>query len=481
MATLHASDRRGPSAKPNTCARVVGIAFVAAAAWAVPFGEQPTTLPQSVEVKISKDPARWSGEPVIAVNPKNPTNLVMSNTSIPANRPGVKMLKVREYARCHLGVSFDRGQTWTYRDLPPEDLNESNGDGAVAAGPDGAMYVVCTDLGDGSRTEQQNFGPFGRGPAAGVGETVFLRSTDGGKSWSQPVVVIGKQFERFAASVPKVLAKNGSPGERPWINVDQSTGTIYVSSGAQTEVGGTRVRLVTASHDKGRTWGAVYPTDSADYVQMAGGTTDAANGTFATAYTASKVPDPGVTCPCMVLANSKDGRASFSHRVVPVSRGSSGPQVAADLAQPGRYAVMVTSQDATRLEVYVTKDSGKTWSPRASLGEAPPNPRSRPWIAYSPKGVLGVMWRTTYRDKSYDVMTAISLGGDGRFAQPVKVSHRKSPAPLSGDEWIPDDYSSVTLDSHFVHIGWSDWRSGNLDSWYGRLPLSVFGSAKAGD
>jgi hypothetical protein len=130
---------------------------------------------------------------------------------------------------------------------------------------------------------------------------------------------------------------------------------------------------------------------------------------------------------------------------------------------------------ATQVEVYSTDDSGNSWHGPAVISETADFKHFKIWSNYSPQGFLGVMWRTMYADGSYDVWSAISRGG-GKFSAPLRVSTALSPG-YPQNYMFGDDASSIFLDQQFAHIGWGDSRTGDLNAWYGRVPLSAYGGA----
>lgn len=96
-------------------------------------------------------------------------------------------------------------------------------------------------------------------------------------------------------------------------------------------------------------------------------------------------------------------------------------------------------------------------------------------MKYSPKGDLGLIWKATYADRTYDVWSAVSRDS-GRSFKTVRVSHAVSPPliPERGNFLFGDDLSSIDIDGEYLHVVWGDNRSGFLGTWYGRVPLSAY-------
>src|SRR5205814_10190602 len=75
-------------------------------------------------------------------------------------------------------------------------------------------------------------------------------------------------------------------------------------------------------------------------------------------------------------------------------------------------------------------------------------PTRRSSDLYSAKGDLGLIWKTNYADRTYDVWSSASLDG-GRKFKTVRVSHAVSPPPLReranfgfGDDLRSEEHTS---------------------------------------
>jgi len=316
---------------------------------------------------------RMAGEPGVTVNPKDTQNLIMAGT---AHKKHATLPFEGSVAICPLGVTFYGGRTWSLQEIPL---------GRVA----GTSEDVCAD----GFTGADRHGTLYAGGIifphiAVTGHVRLVRSTDGGRTWGAYVNVIGAETaSRFAPgidlgpSVPFVT-------DRPFIAVDQSNGTVYVTSRVDSPIPSPpgRHRFVTASHDKGATFGTIYTIDSATYPGIDGWIA-AAHGVLAASYPASSAP--GATCPCTVFETSTDDGATWNRRIVPVPFG----QLAADPVHSGRFAVLAVTSALiptpllpNQVDVWVTEDFGQTWTGPAVLGEPPSsNTRFKTWLEYGPK------------------------------------------------------------------------------------------------
>jgi hypothetical protein len=443
------------------------------------------------------------GEPQIAVNPTDARNLVMGE-----NVDGIS------YSR-------DGGATWKHVSLP------NLGDNALAVRPDGTFLFTSisgtvwasvdggetwTDVGNwvGAVAEiGYSLFPWGVGYPLSVGGGDVIREV----SCNAPGIA-------GLGPVNTDVPRNG-PGpqaigcDRPWLVTDPNTGRAYLSFKVHQDpsggTGGSSLpwelaalaclgnattpvpafqcgrQYVAASGDGGRTWTTFKPFDSKEYPAAVttawNGGPAASFGRLATAYVAT-----GDDCsPCIVFETSaNDGATWDRHIVAPVRFPSSSdplcavvacgdaslntsfsfePYTAADPSRPGRYAVMVFDASQTHLLVYVTEDWGETWR---SVTLAEPGAGVRrwvPWIEYGPTGALGVVWRTSYADDSFDVWAAVAPNGDSEFAAPVRLSSARSPGPVAPGG---DDASDVVLTSNTLYAAWGDQRGGPADvAWFG--------------
>ena len=109
--------------------------------------------------------------------------------------------------------------------------------------------------------------------------------------------------------------------------------------------------------------------------------------------------------------------------------------------------------------------------------EAATKVHQRPWMAYSPNGVLGLMWRAnepgpgpTYE---YTVWAAISKDGGTTFSRPLEITAAPSPAP--DPAYLgSDDVSFINLTSKDAIVGWADWRPGDRSGYVSTVGFGDF-------
>jgi hypothetical protein len=443
---------------------------------------------QPTEVNVTNDLTyRW-GEPQIAVNQKNPNNLVyfvlrdrFSFECVNAGNTNCNdLFGVPGKIVNTLYVSFDRGKTWTQRDFPGQvpgkDPLEWMGDPMAASTADGTFYIAWDAI------HLDATPPLG---SHIYGCIAASKSTDGGLTWSVPVCT-------------------GTPVDRPWLDTDLSTGRLYeVSSGflgplsggvAGATQGTISDRWVVASQD-GVHWTPLQRLGGSLGVSQFSGANSsrisAANGVLAATFRSTDNQAcaffVGGSAPCTVFQTSTNDGATWSrHRVqvnqVPIPSNSTGQvMLAADPTTKGHFTVAVLNGTSSRFLVYQTRDSGTTWSgPTEVFDSGPAFVKQRPWMAYSPDGVLGMMWRANQSagtNTPYLVWAAISDDGGATFYPPMQISTVVSPGPDQGYT-AEDDFSFVALSHQDAFIGWADWRgapdSGDRAGFFSAVKLQAF-------
>jgi hypothetical protein len=520
------------------------------------------------------------GEPEIAVNPRNPNNIVyhvMSQqltytceaaadpncVNDPLTGAALGEDTVPGWLSSHVYVSFDRGRTWTdvtsnlnQNSIPaPTMVTDSTGthlvshddllsrgDPMVTVTADGTFYIGWDSMDLGTIRLPAGFtfrgvvicpsailplNPDGTCHAHGLvdGGIAVSKSTDGGRTWSTPTLT-------------------GTGVDRPWMSTDLSTGTVYeASSGGvdssmstgdpllpQNAPGLTQDRYVVSSSD-GVTWSQPKPLGGGGFSGAGGSTISAANGVLAAGFQVGDendaacqffLSDPTATSPCTIFETSTDSGAHWSRHAVPDLANASGSiLVAADPAIPGTYTVASTDPTTKSFQVYVTHDLGADWTGPAvvtdSTSNCPPVSASackfKPWINYSPDGVLGLAWRSasvaapaaapavhsasvlTSADVAstdatdpadqplcdplgcgvappddendldpapvpYTMWAAVSRNAGATFSRPLRVSPGASapadPNMLTGT----DDTSVIALSDSDVFVGWGQWPTG---------------------
>ena len=379
-------------------------------------------------------------EPALAVNPKDPNNLIA----------GAMLARADGTFGCIALASFDGGRTWQKHDFGVN----NGGDVWIAFLPSGTANF---SLVAGDRSELQIF-----------------RSTDGGRSWT---------------AKPKSL---GGGHDHPTLLVD-STGTQFTGN----------LYAVSSSSRRGATGkarSAVYVARSTDggvnflepsYVVTSNLAYEAHNpamlsdGTLLVPFAEHHRPGDRRRLERQRdwLLSSADGGKTFSEPLL-ISESCNGAGgwsslAVGPVATPFRdriYHLCSTDQFAG-LELRYSDDRGETWSPKLTLGQ-PKNlsPYARtPAITVNKLGTVGVTWYDARNDRGtikgslrcQEIYFTASFDGATTFLPEVKVSSEKScpgtPQNIQTALRFPagGEYMGLasTADGTF-HILWADNRAG---------------------
>jgi hypothetical protein len=482
---------------------------IAVVAWAsVVAAAADAAAPGGIEeFLLMGDANRGAGEPVIAINPTHPDNIIvgaMANRHLVEGSPFGSTVKpvgpdtilayrnTPEASISRYAISHDGGRTWEFIEDPFRQAFKMNGtaDAFVGAGPDGALYIGAMAFFPRDPTPEILAQEHEPDPGMLFGGSKLAWSQDQGRTWHPPVSIVGLDtpLDQYAPGLKPVI-KLTTPFDRPYLTADLSTGTIYVPGTGLADNPPRRQTFFRASRDHGATWSLIRSIDSPDYPQDAfgAGRPTAAHGVLGVAYRAGKAP--GAKCPCVVFGASRDEGASFERHVVsdhlPPMRGfeeeagpPSLPMLAADPARAGRFVVMYPRAGEAGLELRLTDDDGAHWRALHPIASAPGTVITKPDIAYSPRGDLAVMWLAVARDGSYTAWAALLRRGAAQFGKPLRISRSPSPPRSAiarrGNNWDGDDLSTVAVDGQAVHLVWADGRAGFLGAWYARVPLSMF-------
>lgn len=312
------------------------------------------------------------------------------------------------------------------------------------------------------------------------------------------------------------MSYSGTPADWPYGGSDLTGGTFYVTSGLaglstlgskstglpDSPEGTIMDRWISSTLD-GTTWTdpqAIGGDNGSNHVTGGHTSVAASHGTMATMFAgadqASCAFFVGNAAPanCVVFQTSKDAGKTWNRHLMPTPAGFSanalGILLGADPTKEGHFIGVLLNDDGSDLLLLQTSDSGATWNMTVTLGEDKAKTHFAPWVASSPSGEFGVMWRTYETDGAkagasppympYSVWAVVSKDNGATFSKPLKVSKANSPAP-------PDDPndsfsfvgdhgpSGMALDDHDgAYVVWADWTPGERAIFFSAINTKAF-------
>ncbi len=417
-------------------------------------------LAQPVNTELSTT-VLHSGEPFLAVNPANPENLVVAWMSL---RVSGLSLTVTISTR----ASFDGGAQWEPAvDLPHNGSKWQSADVSMAWATDGTLYLDYIDYLDSSNSQ---------------GGVFVVHSTDGGRSFSEPVKAID------AAEDTDVSL------DRPWLAVDNSgtatQGNLYLPTKPAPWNPVPNHSYFTRSTDGGATWQHETVLDSTPFSasliqQPMGSPAVGANGTLYIAY------------PCAdskagyALATSTDGGASFTRSFI--------LQPGVDLREKdsikGAFQLVADPKNADHLVFFwpdarlgdldifasASFDRGQTWSSPVRVNDDPAGNgvvQDMLWPTFGASGKLAVVWRDRRNGGSggdasaTDSYFATSTDGGLTWSRNVRVTNAS--APFNKILVNPgNDFQSAAIASDTLYMTWADMRTDSLRIYFAKAPLAA--------
>jgi hypothetical protein len=380
-------------------------------------------------------------------------------------------------ADCYVSLSLDGGKTFqttslmsalrTTKTATQPELWYCNAPW-TAIGPEGTLYA-------GGALFTAN-GVVGTEPKQG--RQMVTVSRDSGKTWGKGLA--GLETSRFGEGVAGIEGGR-EPQDTPWDGakgfVDWASGNMY----------STAQGYAAASKDKGKSFGIVNRVAASKEWPGRGGDFAASHGALAAAYFANAVPVSGKSCPCLVFAVSDDDGGHFARVLVADAKEVSAngrpryPQIAADPAHAGHFAVLAYTPDHRAIKVFFTEDSGKTWrsaTPQAVPANVlPVTSADMPGLAYTADGRILAAWRGFRNAGAYNAFAA--LMENGKFGPTIKITPEASPYPplvqMGNYSFGGGDFTTcIAGDDRYAHVVFPYSPGGIVQrTWYARVPLTA--------
>jgi len=429
-----------------------------------PLPAPPPARPPRITVLPSvlisaDDPARQHVESWLAMNPRDPLNLIAASM----------VLGEHEFVAAY--ASRDGGKSWVraaHGSAAGKDFD--GGDPAVAFDAGGNAYLSTA------------------APAFGV-----WKSTDGGRTWGEPAMVPGAGYDRTFVACDR--SSRGSFRGRLYA-VGKMPITVFGHRG-------TDVIAFSSSRDDGASFAfprLLMPAPDKELLHIVSDLLVTPDGRVILALETFDPPPPGAQLLAgrINLVTSDDGGQIFSDprqmavihqyghaRESQSVKGLGGAQLALD-ASPGArrgtlYAVWLDAADGNyQVMTAASPDGGTTWSRpvRVNDNEGASN-QSNPAIAVDGVGVVGVSWndrRADPTDLCYQPYFAASADGGASFSPNVEVSQELTCPAGSHAEGTPldsdyrylnggDTQGIVGLPQGGFHLAWINGGAGQMQLW----------------
>ena len=421
-------------------------------------GSLRAQTPAPTNEKISGSPL-FNGEPFLAMNPANHQNLVAAwmTYSLISNEITIKVRS-----------SFDGGATWSAAvELPHQESGWGSADVSMAWQQNGMLFLCYVDYLAKSDT---------------AGGVFVTHSSDGGLTWSNPVLAIDAR------------ANSDEPLDRPWIAVDNSlaatNGNLYIPTKPPSWNPLPNHTYYTRSSDGGLTWSTEAVLDSAPYSATIvkapmGSPTVAMGGTLYIAYPCYD-HSQGVHAG-FALAKSVDGGASFTRSFILQPVGAmdtlfkNGFQLLADPANVNHLLFAWPDARNGDNDIYTSTsfDGGLTWSiPIRVNDDASGNGvvQDMLWPVFAADGTLAVIWRDRRNGtgngyaSATDTYYAISRDGGKTYEKNLRMTDSTAPYEKILDE-AGNDFMSAALTSDTLYAAWGDTRTGILQVYFAKTAI----------
>jgi hypothetical protein len=464
---------------------------------------------------VSNTPGYAEGEEAVAVNPRNPRDLIVGSNQwqpLTSSNAGNIPLAPSGVTTCGVWSSHDGGRTWSGGAI------NAAGESPVVVPPQVAQQPILDSLVP-SEFEQpgnlisadQNTVFDRHGVAyyqcifsgARTGDVIVyvFRSTDGGRAWSKPVAAFSELNTRIQLD-RSFLAIDDSGGPRD--------GTLYLGFETMFYQAYQPQVYVRASTDHGQTWGQIVRVDTDQneaqwdprQYPVVG-----PDGTLYVVYDAAQFrspapQDPGLTPLKIMVGSSRDGGRTFTDRIVePNVHRISSPdeaepdfteEIAAIAADPRRAGWLVVAwpdnrSGAARILLRYSRNGGRSWSAIVDVSDDPVgdgNQHDHVALTYLPDGRLVVVWRGrrytggSFGDR-FDVFArVVSFDRRGQLhkGSTVRVTASSQSPTTSSRGEMPSEYLGAVGSANGLSVSWDQMHGTFPDDVYRLIPTLAFGA-----
>jgi hypothetical protein len=399
-------------------------------------------------------------EPHLAIHPAKPNHLL--GAAIVSVDTGTRLERLRA-GTCATFLSLDGGREWRRHDFPITGCF----DPWVVITPDG--HALFSALGTHPVLPEQ-----------GRSGLMVFRSADGGRTWDQTPLGLGRGHDH-----PTMAVDWGASPRSGW---------VYLTSHPAWDL------FIARSRNSGRTFDEpirVVPNNLHNLAEMPVVLSD---GTLIVAFVDVQ-RDAGQGGGRTGLLRN---RRSWVVRSTDGGQTFSSPRFVSEVCGPiPEYRLAALSADLSsrpfRDRLYFacirkgggaivlnfSADRGEIWSDPIPVHSAPADTtvlRQNPTLAVNKEGVLGVAWvdsRSAPGMRCFETYFAASLDGGQSFLPEQRVSSARS-CPDSTAAWSMggDYFGMVTTPDGQFHLLWSDARTGVFQLWTAAIKVDSSGAAR---
>ncbi|HLJ34725.1 MAG TPA: sialidase family protein [Ktedonobacteraceae bacterium] len=448
----------------NTYGAFIAALFIILVTLAACGGTTPEPLPTRrvpLNVRVSRDAYPAHASPSVAVNPRNPRNLLGAAVLLQPNPayPGRSNTDTID----HIGTFFsmDGGMNW--RDngpLPlPAGFIESS-DESLAFNTQGTGFIVAVL----HSSLAQN----------AISRVVLWHTSDGGASFSTPVTVA-----------------QGSGDSNPSLAIDASSGVLNIAWAEQTTI------LFIRSTNNGQSFSTPH-TISGPTASLLPAITVGPKGIIHVVY-ADVSNRAGFALPLDVVTSSDGGQHFSIPRAIPgiVASYFVGAQplhldsffaVATDPRAGTLYVAYTTDrvitdssgnnttvEDNTDVLLSTSNDGGKTWNKPVRINDDPlsdSDSHFQPQLAVAPNGTLYASYMTLYNANSFIDVFLTQSGDQGAIFESSKKITSDTWNPSNGVNGWVGDHQGLAIGPTKVYPMWNDTRASHLEIYMAAVALT---------